>query len=357
MSRRRVLFIDDDPRILEGIARLLRPKRAQVEVLTAVGGAEALALLAHETVDVVISDMRMPNMDGAQLLGEVRRLYPQVVRIILSGQSDRETILRAVGPAHQFLSKPCDPEVLTATTLRACALRDLLADDARKRGIASLCGLPCDPQALHALRAALADAATGPARIAELVAGDLGMSAKVMQLTSTSFFGSPRGVLTAREAAMCLGPDILRGLAQGDLAFQPGGGERDLAALSRHASRRAGLARALAGRVAPELANVSEVAGLLAGCVQLLPVVCADTCDCDSTAFLVGLWGLPDAVVEAVQRRCLPAARVGAHDRLSAVIHAASVEIDGVEPDEGFLAAHGLPTAVRREAAGQAGAG
>lgn len=355
MSRRRVLFIDDDPRILEGIARLLRPKRSQVEVLTAVGGAEALGILSRESIDVVISDMRMPMMDGAQLLGEVRRLHPQIVRIILSGQSDRETILRAVGPAHQFLSKPCDPEVLTVTTLRACALRDLLADEELKRGVAAISGLPCAPQALADLRAALADPGVGPARVADLVAADLGISAKALQLTATSFFGTPRGLLTAREAAMCLGPDVLRCLAQGDLAFHTGGAD-GLGQVTRTALRRSSVARVLAGRIDPRLSTAGEVAALLAGCGLLLPGGAAGMAS-DSAAFLIGLWGLPDMVVEAVQRGCRPSQHGGAHDRLAAVVHAASVLVDGIPADEGFLAAQGVTGELMSGSAAQAGAG
>lgn len=350
MTRRRVLFIDDDPRILEGIARLLRPRRAQVEVLTAVGGEEALALLGREEIDVVISDMRMPRMDGAELLTEVRRRHPQIARLILSGQSDRETILRAVGPAHQFLSKPCDPEVLTATTLRACALRDLVADAERQRGIAGLCGLPCRHQALADLRAALAEPSPSTVRVADIVAADLGLAAKLVQLTATSFFGSPRGTTTPRQAVQCLGLDVLRSLAVGTVAFPEDPADDDvLAGISVQAAQRAACARGLATRHAPNLANEAEVAGLLVSCGQLLPgsgscSLGADgTCpSCDAAAFLLGLWGLSDAVVEAVQRHRLPSRSTGRHDRLTAILHAATVQVDSAVVDQAFLRGQGI---------------
>jgi DNA-binding NarL/FixJ family response regulator len=346
MSRRRVLFIDDDPRILEGIARLLRPKRAQVEVLTAVGGAEALALLAREGVDVVISDMRMPLMDGAQLLSEVRNRYPQIVRIILSGQSDHETILRAVGPAHQFLSKPCDPEMLTATTLRACALRDLLSDGEQQRIVASLSGLPCCPSALAQIRAELSNPIVDIVRVGELVAGDLGLSSKVIQLTATSFFGTPRGVITPRQAVECLGPDVMRRLAHGDVAFPACDVDVDPTASDR-ARRRGEMSRCLAARLAPEHAAAAEVAGLLARCGELLGLAITAAPGSvlrygDVAAFLIGLWGLPDVIVEVVQRHADPKLREGKHDLLCAVVHAAAVQVDGIPADEALLASHGI---------------
>lgn len=343
MNRRRVLFIDDDQRILEGIARLLRPKRTQVEVLTAVGGAEALAILAREQIDVVISDMRMPQMDGAQLLAEVRRLRPQIVRIILSGQSDRETILRAVGPAHQFLSKPCDPEILTATVLRSCALRDLLADEDRQRDIAALSGLPCASAALAALRAGLMDASLAPDQAAALVVADLGISAKVLQLTTTSFFGTPRSLMSPHEAAMCLGPDLLRSLAEGDAAFPAGSDDAALGAATRTARRRARIARELASGLSCSI-SAAEIAGLLCGCGGLLPSgqPGAEAPGCHGAAFLAGLWGLPDQIVEAILRSASPSRVNGEHHRLAAIVHASASLVDGVALDQGFCEAQGV---------------
>ena len=109
---KRILFVDDEPMILQGIQHSLRGMRAEWEVALANSGAEALETMAQAPFDVVITDMRMPGMDGAQLLDLVKVKFPRTVRIILSGQSDRETILRSVGPSHQYLSKPCDLDEL-----------------------------------------------------------------------------------------------------------------------------------------------------------------------------------------------------------------------------------------------------
>src|SRR5262249_8864230 len=89
---------------------------------------EALALLAQAPCDVIVSDMRMPGMDGTQLLTQVMERFPLTVRIILSGYADSSMILKAVGPVHQYLAKPCDAATLQLTVARACALRSLLTD-------------------------------------------------------------------------------------------------------------------------------------------------------------------------------------------------------------------------------------
>jgi response regulator RpfG family c-di-GMP phosphodiesterase len=106
-----ILLVDDEIAILDGLRRQLRKK---FTVHTANSGAEALELLESEQVAVVVSDMRMPQMDGATFLSRVRTLYPNVVRILLTGQSDTQSAITAVneGQIYRFLTKPCPPEVL-----------------------------------------------------------------------------------------------------------------------------------------------------------------------------------------------------------------------------------------------------
>ena len=105
---KRILFVDDEPMVLTGLKRSLRPMRTEWEMVFAGGGDEALTALDQQSFDIIVTDMRMPGMDGAQLLKEVQKRSPQTLRMVLSGQSDRETILRSVNPAHQFVSKPCE---------------------------------------------------------------------------------------------------------------------------------------------------------------------------------------------------------------------------------------------------------
>ena len=124
--KKNILFVDDEPKILQGIRRMLRNMRHEWELSFAENGEEALDVISQKTFDVVVSDMRMPGMDGAQLLEEVRKCYPDIVRIILSGHSDKEMILKSTRPTHQYLSKPCDAEKSKDTINRACALRDLV---------------------------------------------------------------------------------------------------------------------------------------------------------------------------------------------------------------------------------------
>src|SRR3989339_320711 len=104
---------------------MLRPMRDIWETTFVENGSEALAQMAKKPFDVVVSDMRMQEISGSELLDKIKKEYPQAVRFILSGQSEKEEILKSVKSAHQYLSKPCDPEALKTTINRAVALRDL----------------------------------------------------------------------------------------------------------------------------------------------------------------------------------------------------------------------------------------
>ena len=143
---KRILFVDDEPRLLQGLQRMLRPQRHEWDMLFANGGEEALAVMAQTAVDVVVTDMRMPGMDGASLLQQVHARFPGAMRIVLSGQFDVEAGLRAVPVAHQFLTKPCDPDKLKAAIERSSQLTGAAVPDEATRRIVSAIGvLPSPP--------------------------------------------------------------------------------------------------------------------------------------------------------------------------------------------------------------------
>lgn len=119
-----ILLVDDEIAILDGLRRQLRKK---FTVHTATSGAEGLELLAAHPVAVVVSDMRMPQMDGATFLSQVRSLHPDVVRVLLTGQADTQAAITAVndGQIYRFLTKPCPPDVLVQEITSAVELNRL----------------------------------------------------------------------------------------------------------------------------------------------------------------------------------------------------------------------------------------
>lgn len=211
-ERVRILFVDDEVRVLEGLTRLFRSMRGEWDIATVVGGAEALAHLERQGCEVVVSDMRMPGMDGMELLAQVERRCPGTVRIILSGQSEREAVVRSIGPAHQYLSKPCDPAQLIAAVRRAVSLRSSIRDPGLLALVADLSGLPPLPELYQRLVAELRRPETTMQRVAELVAQDPGMSARLLHLTNVAALGLKRQVTGIQDAIHLLGVDALRSM-------------------------------------------------------------------------------------------------------------------------------------------------
>lgn len=118
-SRPRILLVDDEKSILDSLYRFCRQRKW--EAFRADGGAEALEFLEKETVDIIVSDMRMPNMDGAEFLSKAHVKYPQTVRILLTGYADMEAVITAVNEAkiYNYLNKPWDDNMLESVITSA----------------------------------------------------------------------------------------------------------------------------------------------------------------------------------------------------------------------------------------------
>jgi len=114
---KRILFVDDDEALLAGLRNVLHRDRNRWEMVFANGGETALAEIKKQPFDVVVSDMRMPQLDGAQLFRILRAEWPKTARIMLSG-SDCES---AMADIDELLAKPCPPSVLRAAIERALA--------------------------------------------------------------------------------------------------------------------------------------------------------------------------------------------------------------------------------------------
>jgi len=329
---KRILFVDDEPKVLDGIKRMLRPMRREWEMTFAPGGQEALATLAERPFDIVVSDMRMPGMDGVQLLTEVMRRYPRIVRIALSGHSEREMVLRAVGPTHQYLAKPCDPQILKTAIARACALRDVLSNDALRQSISQMQSLPSLPELYVEMVEELRSTDASMKRAGEIISTDMGMTAKVLQLVNSAFFGLQRHISNVSEAAMLLGLDTLQALVLSIHVFSQYDRARAaglcLDTLQNHSVATGTLAKRISTAEGCEAKACDHalMAGLLHDAGKLVlaanlpeqyrrmlamvrdaatfPWVAEEqvfgTTHAEVGAYLLGLWGLPDPIVEAI---------------------------------------------------------
>ena len=219
MNAIRVIFVDDEPRVLEGLKRMLRPKRNEWQ-MTFVGSAQAaLDSLRSEPCEVVVTDMRMPGMNGAELLEVVQREYPNTIRLILSGQAETESVMKALGVSHQFLSKPCDAEILQGTISRAFALRDLAGSDAVKALVARINKLPALPATYQKLIEALRQPNSSLADVSRIISTDPSMTARLLKLVNSAYFGLQKPVADVSRAGALLGLDRIMALVLGQGIF------------------------------------------------------------------------------------------------------------------------------------------
>jgi putative nucleotidyltransferase with HDIG domain len=336
--KKRVLFVDDEPYVLNGLRRMLHGMRQEWDMEFVSSGQEALARLSSSPFDVLVTDIRMPGMDGTELLIEVMRLYPEIVRIVLSGQSDEETMLKTVGPAHQFLSKPCDAEILKSTVVRATALRGLLSSERLKTLVSGLASLPSLPALYEQILRALQSSKISVTEVGELIAQDVGMTAKILQLVNSSFFGLPRHVSSPVEAAVLLGSGTLHALvlSVGIFSQYARGGQDNssLDSLRNHSLAVSRYARRIAEAEKQDNAFCDDcfLAGLLHdvgklvlfgtfpeaypeiahwACLQDQPLVALEQEAFGGThaevgAYLLALWGFADSIVEATAYHHFP---------------------------------------------------
>jgi HD-like signal output (HDOD) protein len=209
---RQVLFVDDEPLVLKGLQRMLRSMRHEWNMHFVTSGQAALDIINQEPIDAVVTDMQMPGMDGVQLLAEIMKRHPDIVRIILSGQLDQEMILQTVRSAHQHLAKPCDADLLKSTLAQAFALRDILVDDNLQKLVSRIESLPSLPSLYLEIMAELQSTNTSFHKVGEIIVKDVGMTAKILQMVNSAFFGLRRQIASPQEAVSYLGLETVKSL-------------------------------------------------------------------------------------------------------------------------------------------------
>lgn len=333
---KRILLVDDEPRVLEQLRQTLESQKDQWDMAFAPGGNAALSLLDASPFEVVVSDLAMPGMDGAALMKIVCERHPAIVRIVLSAPQEMETALRAVPVAHQFLLKPCDPNMLRVAVERATSLSHVLSNKLLANLVGSVKDLPVLPRTYMALRQKLAEPDAAIRDVVNIVEQDVAISAKVLQLVNSAIFGLPREVSSVKTAVGFLGIDTLQNLVLSagvfssfdQLAKLPGFSCEELQAHSQLTAKIAGQIPASA-----HVRGIAVVAGMLHDVGKLVlatrapehfkralkgaetegrPLHAVETelmgvSHAEVGAYLLGIWGLPSPVVAAVAHHHHPA--------------------------------------------------
>ena len=300
--KRRILIVDDEPVLLRALVRTFMPFRAVWEIKTAASAEEALELMAQQPFDVVISDMRMPGMEGDALLEEVKRRYPATVRMIHSGEASDESRVRSCGTAHQFLSKPWDVATVQQSLTRIFGLLSAINDDAVREAISGVTVLPSQIQMLERLRRVVASERSNSRQLVEVVSSDVALTAKLLQTVNSAFFGIARRITNLDEAVTYLGSSMVRSLAQATNVMSSFGNAALVDAVQRKSAQVAQVAKSIAPALLKDDAFATgllhDVGRLVMAAVDRPMAVLPNHAHVG--AYLLQSWGLPWSVVEAV---------------------------------------------------------
>lgn len=333
------MFVDDDRALLEGMRDALRPRRHEWAMSFVDSGTAALAELKARPCDVVVSDLRMPGMDGASLLAAVAEHQPDAIRIVLSGHASVDTVVRAAAVAHRLVAKPCEAGDLTRIIERACVLHDIADRVELRRTATGAAELPCAPRVYTRLTRLLADPEAGADEAAEIVAQDIAMSARLLQMANSAFFRRRSEIVCVRQAVALVGLNTLRALALATSVYAqlgnggdgpvPGFSVDELQQRSAQVARVARLVRGHTSDVDDAFsAGLLLDVGLLvlskqepARLQDLIATATAEGCTLGAVerargvvthaeigAHLLALWGVPHSIVEAVAHHADPTA-------------------------------------------------
>ena len=338
-KQRRIIFVDDDENVGQALRRMLRPMRNEWGMDFVACGQDALEKMAEQSYDIVISDMHMPGMHGADFLAEVMDKYPETIRFALSGSPGGDTVVRTASIVHQFLVKPFDPYLLMQFITRAFALRDQLEKSGIRNLLLQMGGVPSVPTLYRQIIQEMQHEKPSVEKVAAIIEKDAGMSAKVLQIVNSGTYGLKQQVTSVQQAAKLLGLSNIRNLVLAAEAFQPA--ESDslppnfrIEELWEHSLRVAAFAKKI---VTMEKENVrmsdeAFTAGLLHDIGQIVLatkkteefgealrraqedgelLIDAEKSIFGAThaevgGYLLELWGLPDPITEAITFHVIP---------------------------------------------------
>jgi len=354
-----ILFVDDEPNILNGIRRMLRPYRNSFNFEFSECGETALELMAQQHFDVLVSDMRMPGMNGVELLTIAKERYPETIRLALSGHAEVEMELECAQIAHQFLAKPIAAESLVTKLGAALDLQSALTHEHLRTALSGASSLPSLPDLYQKILNEAASPEGTLENIGRIISSDVGMTAKILQLVNSAFFGLSRHVSSPAEATTILGLDILKSLVLSNAvfnAFSDAGKTLDLEQLTSFSQQ--------VGVVAGKLAKLEELprkqcdlammCGMLHQCGKLilashlgLPYQsCASEphwqweheqagiTHAEAGAYLLGIWGLPNPLIEAVMFYIEPSKCSSTELSVLTITHIASALVSNLKNGE-----------------------
>jgi len=329
-AKGRILFVDDAPRILDELRRQAPLLGDQWESEFLDSASKGLQACKGEPFNVVVADLRMPGMNGAEFLQEIMARYPSTLRLLLAEDAERDLAMQGLARTHQFLVKPCDLALLRSVV-------DFTREQGRKVGndhvrelVARIGQLPAVPDLYREITSLLESDRGSVEQLGAVVGKDIAMTAMILKLANSAFFSLRQHVTNPAEAVSYLGVDLLRALVLAHGLFGQvgafrvptftishlwqhclavGAGARRIAIVEGCGQRAnefftAGLLHdigilILASRFPEDYAKVLETNRRSGGDLESSEFHIFGATHGEVGAYLLALWGIPEPVVQA----------------------------------------------------------
>lgn len=205
MSKPLILFVDDDLNLLSGLRRLTRRLAGRWDMEFVSSGEAALDAIERLSVSLVVSDIRMPGMDGAHLLELISQKAPGIFRFALSGESDVNQAIRIIGRSHRFLAKPIEPEKLFDAIDSLFIVGGQFLEKNCGHHLSAFDLLKCSPGRLDALKDILAKPEKNQVQVVAQIMSDPGLAVRMLQISSSAYFGKPLDTIKIASAISYVG--------------------------------------------------------------------------------------------------------------------------------------------------------
>jgi len=331
VAKGRILFVDDEPQALQELRRQAPMLGEAWEAEFVDSGGMGLQAFARCPFNVVVADLRMPGMGGAEFLQEIMARYPSTLRLLMAAEADRELAVQSLGRTHQFLVKPCDLGFLKSVVNFSFDQGLRVDNDHVRELIARIGQLPAVPELYREISALMESERGSVEQLGAIIGRDIAMTAMILKLANSAFFSLRHEVTSPAEAVSYLGIDLLRALVLAHGLFGQVGAFRiptfSIQHLWQHslavgaASRRiaeaeeAGSQRAnecftagllhdigiliLASRFPEDYARVLETNRRSGGDLETSEYHVFGATHGEVGAYLLALWGIPEPLAEA----------------------------------------------------------
>lgn len=350
-----ILFVDEEKFVHKALKRSFRNMRQEWDMHFAASPSEALEILNNQSTEVIVTETLFQGDSGLDFLKVVRESHPQSVRIILSGYSDQDVVLKSVDLAHQYLAKPCEDDALKATIDRAFMMKNLLDHQALKEIVSQIDSLPTLPAIYVELTKELESQDASIEKIGDIISKDIGLTAKILKLVNSSFFGLRQLVNNPAKAVSLLGLDLIKAIVLSSGTFNkfknlkfPG---VSLEQMWEHAMLTGAFAKIIAKEegLGRQGSDAAFMAGILHDIGKLLIAahlpdsygvinklsekMSISTAEAETRvigtthagigAYLLGLWGLPDSILDATAFHHMPNSKPANGLHTTAIVHIA----------------------------------